>query len=158
LNRNMENINLRKALLRDKPVLLEFEQRVLEAERPYNSTIKLEDAFYYDLENLLTSNKSHLLVAEVKDTVVGSGYAQIRASKQSLTHDVHSYLGFMYVAPEYRGRGINRRIVEGLIQWSKSQGISDCYLDVYSDNEAAIRAYEKVGFVNSMIEMKLNLA
>ena len=153
----MEEFSLRKASLRDESVLLEFEQKVLEAERPYNSTIKLVGASYYDLTDLLTSNNSHLLVAVVKDTVVGSGYAQIRTSKQSLTHDVHSYLGFMYVVPQYRGRGINKRIVERLIQWSNSQGISDCYLDVYSENEAAIQAYEKVGFVKSMIEMKLNL-
>jgi ribosomal protein S18 acetylase RimI-like enzyme len=153
----MEEFNLRKASLEDETVLFEFEQEVLAAERPYNSTIKLVDAFYYDLNNLLTSTQSHLLVAEVEDRVVGSGYAQIRASKQSLTHDVHSYFGFMYVIPEYRGRGINKKIVERLIQWSKSQGISDCYLDVYSENEAAIRAYEKAGFSKSMIEMKLSL-
>lgn len=153
----MEKINLRRASLRDKYVLLEFEQKVLEAERPFNSTLKSTDTFYYDLDDLLTSNKSHLLVAESKGTVVGSGYAQIRESKQSLTHDYHSYFGFMYVTPEYRGHGINKMIIHELIQWSKSQGISDCYLDVYCENEAAIRAYEKVGFEKSMIEMKLDL-
>lgn len=154
----MEDVNLRRASLTDESVLLEFEQKVLDAERPYNSTIKLRDASYYDLKRLITSSKSHLLVAEVKDRVVGSGYAQIRKSEQSLTHDIHSYLGFMYVVPEYRGRGINKIILEKLIQWSKSQGVSDCYLDVYSENAAAIRAYEKVGFTKSMIEMKLKLA
>lgn len=153
----MEEIRLRKASLGDESILLEFEQKVLEAERPYNSTIKLLGASYYDLEDLLTNNNSHLLVAEIKDTIVGCGYAQIRTSKQSLTHDLHSYLGFMYVVPQYRGGGINKKILDRLIQWSNDQGISDCYLDVYSENEAAIRAYEKVGFVKSMIEMKLNL-
>lgn len=153
----VEEFSLRKASSEDESVLLEFEQRVLEAERPYNSTIKLAGAFYYDLKDLLTNSKSHLLVVEAKGIVVGCGYAQIRESKQSQTHDVHSYLGFMYVASEYRGCGVNKMIIQKLIQWSKSQGVSDCYLDVYSENEAAIRAYEKVGFKKSMIEMKLNL-
>ena len=152
----MEELSLREASLEDKAVLLEFEQKVLEAERPFNPAIRPHGAFYYDLHDLLTSTESYLLVAEVNGTVVGSGYAQLRSSKQSLTHDVHSYLGFMYVAPEHRGRGINQKIIMELIQWSKDQGISDCYLDVYSDNKAAIRAYEKVGFESSMIEMKLN--
>jgi len=152
----MDDIRLRKASKRDKPVLLEFEQKVLEAERPYNSTIKSADTFYYDLDNLLTSDKSHLLVANINGIVIGSGYAQIRASKESLRHDLHSYLGFMYVAPEYRGHGVNKQIIDGLIQWSKDQGVYDCYLDVYSDNESAIQAYQKAGFVSSMIEMKLN--
>ena len=152
----MEDINFRKASMNDKPILLEFEQEVLQAERPYNSSIKLVDAYYYDMDDLLSSKKTHLLVAENKDRVVGSGYAQIRTSKQSLLHEAHCYLGFMYVVPEYRGRGGNKSILERLIQWSKNQGVSDCYLDVYSANEAAIRAYEKAGFVGSMIEMKLN--
>lgn len=153
----MEEFILREAVLEDEPVLLEFEQKVLEAERPYNSLIKPDDASYYDLQDLLSSTTSYLVVAEVKGGVIGSGYAQVRASKQSLTHDVHSYLGFMYVTPEYRGCGINKRIVEELIRWSKGQGITNCYLDVYSGNKAAIRAYEKAGFEKSMIEMKLNL-
>jgi GNAT superfamily N-acetyltransferase len=152
----MDNINFREASLNDKPILLEFEQEVLRAERPYNSVIKLVDACYYDMDDLLNSPTTYLLVAEARDKVVGSGYAQLRASKQSLLHDTHSYLGFMYVVPEYRGRGVNKGILERLIHWSKKQGVSDCYLDVYSENKAAIRAYEKVGFENSMIEMKFN--
>jgi len=153
----VEEISLRKASLKDESVLLEFEQQVIDAERPYNSALKPADAVYYDLKNLLAGHQSHLLVAEVKGAVVGSGYAQIRVSKQSVAHDAHAYLGFMYVLPEYRGRGINKMIIDKLIQWSKDLGVLDCYLDVYSENEAAIRAYEKVGFEKSMVEMKLNL-
>jgi ribosomal protein S18 acetylase RimI-like enzyme len=153
---SMENIKFREASLSDKPILLEFEQEILQAERPCNSAIKLADAYYYDMDDLLNSEKTYLLVAETEGRVVASGYAQIRPSKQSLVHDSHSYLGFMYVVPEFRGRGVNKSILERLIQWSMNQGMSDCYLDVYSENEAAIRAYQKAGFVNSMIEMKFN--
>ena len=153
----MQDFILREAELADEPVLLEFEQKVVEAERPYNSAIKSGDVFYYDLPALLASENSYLVVTEADSRVVGSGYAQLRESKKSLTHDVHSYLGFMYVEPEYRGCGINKKIVEELIRWSKSQGTTDFYLDVYAGNEAAIRAYEKAGFVRSMIEMKLHL-
>jgi ribosomal protein S18 acetylase RimI-like enzyme len=153
----MAECSLRKAVLDDEPLLLEFEQQVLAAERPYNSAIKAVGASYYDLPDLLSNSKSYLVVAEVDGIVVGSGYAQIRVSKQSLTHDVHSYLGFMYVAPEHRGCGINKKILDELTRWSKDQGITTCYLDVYSENKAAIRAYEKAGFENSMIEMKLDM-
>ena len=153
----MEKISLRKASIKDEPVLLEFEQQVLEAERPYNASIKLSGASYYDLRDLLTSDNSYLVVAEVGGVIVGSGYAQIRTSKQSLVHDLHSYLGFMYVVPECRGQGVNQKIIEELTRWSKSLGITDCYLEVYSENESAISAYHKGGFVESMVEMKLHL-
>lgn len=63
----------------------------------------------------------------------------------------------MYVEPEYRGLGINKLVMENLIEWSKEQGVLDFYLDVYDGNDAAIRAYEKVGFSKSLVEMKINL-
>ena len=153
----MKNVTFRRALITDKDALLGLEQSVIEAERPFNSTIKAKDAIYYDLDNLLTDDASHLLVAELQGLIIATGYAQIRTSKASLIHSKHAYLGFMYVAPEHRGLGINKMIIERLIKWSKTQTVTDVYLDVYNDNEAAIKAYEKVGFVKSLVEMKINL-
>ena len=153
----VEEVNLRKATLDDMSVLLKLEQKVLEAERPFNSTIKSTKTFYYDIKSLISSEQSNLLVAEVSGQIIGTGYAQIRESKQSLQHDFHSYLGFMYVNPDYRGKGINKIILEELISWSDVQGVSDCYLEVYSKNKTAIKAYEKVGFENLMTEMTLKM-
>ena len=153
----MKNLILRKATSKDQSNLLNLEQKVVEAERPFNHTIKPGIAIYYDLNNLLLGDTSQLIVAEFNGEIIGTGYAQIRESKKSLKHAKHSYLGFMYVASEYRGLGINKLIMDNLINWSKEQGIFDLYLDVYDENEAAIKAYEKVGFVKSLVEMKINL-
>jgi GNAT superfamily N-acetyltransferase len=153
----LDNLVFRTASLQDRVALLKLEQNVVEAERPYNLSIRPRDAIYYDLDTLLTSEASHVIVAEAEGLIIGTGYAQLQASKSSLKHTRHSYLGFMYVSPEYRGLGINKQIIDRLIDWSKEQGVTDFYLDVYAENEAAIRAYEKVGFAKSMIEMKINL-
>jgi RimJ/RimL family protein N-acetyltransferase len=96
-------------------------------------------------------------VAEDGNNIIATGYAQIRPSRQPLVYDQHSYLGFMYVAPDYRGQGINQQIIDLLVRWSQEQGIQECYLDVYAGNTAAIRAYEKLGFKPSLIEMKLRI-
>jgi len=153
----LKDINIRKAHISDRSTLLKLEQKVIEAERPYNSIIKSNSTVYYDIDNLLIDDASNLIVAEFKGEIVGTGYAQIRTSKKSLEHGTHSYLGFMYVSEDHRGFGINKLILEHLIKWSKERGILDLYLDVYEGNNAAIRAYEKVGFTNSLIEMKINL-
>ena len=63
----------------------------------------------------------------------------------------------MFVKPEYRGQGVNKAVLERLLAWSKDNGVADCYLDVYAENTAAIRAYEKAGFAGSLLEMKLQL-
>jgi ribosomal protein S18 acetylase RimI-like enzyme len=151
-----KNLNYREAILSDLDQLRILEQKVVEAERPFNSSIKEGETTYYDIEGLITDNMSHLIVAEDAGNVIGSGYAQIRTSKESMQHDHHSYLGFMYVSPEHRGTGINKQIIEILISWSKTQGMKDFYLDVYSENAPAIRAYEKIGFTPCFVEMKLN--
>jgi GNAT superfamily N-acetyltransferase len=63
----------------------------------------------------------------------------------------------MYVVPEYRGKGVNRKIIEVLKQWSVSQNVTEVRLEVYIKNLAAIKAYEKAGFTPHMMEMRMGL-
>ena len=148
-------MQFRQATLSDVNALLALEQAVVDAERPFNSAIKAQGARYYDIPALVTDDDSYLLVAEDNGAIVATGYVQIRQSKPSLEHNVHGYLGFMYVAPAYRGMGLNKQIIDTLMAWAESKQVFDFYLDVYADNRAAINAYEKVGFQSSMLEMKL---
>ena len=148
-------MQIRQATLSDVNALLALEQAVVDAERPFNSAIKAQGARYYDIPALITDDDSYLLVAEDNGAIVATGYVQIRQSKPSLEHNVHGYLGFMYVAPAYRGMGLNKQIIDTLMAWAESKQVFDFYLDVYAENRAAINAYEKVGFQPSMLEMKL---
>ncbi|MET1249104.1 GNAT family N-acetyltransferase [Sporolactobacillus sp. STCC-11] len=52
----------------------------------------------------------------------------------------------VYVAPEYRGQRIARRIMEYVIDDVKKEGVAKLYLFVVTTNESAIRAYKKFGF------------
>ncbi|MDK2596165.1 GNAT family N-acetyltransferase [Pseudoalteromonas obscura] len=150
-----DKILFRKAKLEDKAALLVLEQAVVDAERPYNSQIK-PHAYYYNLNDLLQSENAWLQVAEYDNEIIATGYVQIRPSKQSLTHANHGYLGFMFVSPEFRGQGLNKKIIQHLMSWAESKGVYDFYLDVYNDNQAAINAYQKLGFKPSLLEMKVN--
>lgn len=150
-------MEFREATLADKTRLLEFEQGVLEAERPFNDDIKESGAYYYDIDELITSPSTYLLVAQEQGEIVATGYAKIQTSKASLSHEQHGYLGFMYVKPDFRGKGVNAKVMEHLVSWCKKQDVTHLYLDVYADNDSAIKAYEKVGFTPSLVEMKLKL-
>lgn len=150
-------MQFRAATTEDIAQLLELEQLVVEAERPFNSQIKTGRPKYYDLPALIQQDNSYLLVAEDEHQIVATGYATIRASKVSLQHERDAYLGFMYVAHKYRGQGLNQQVINKLMEWAQQQGVNDFYLDVYAQNQAAIRAYEKLGFEASMVEMKLRL-
>ena len=153
----MDEIVIRKATKNDLEELHQFEQGVIAAERPYDSTLKNGLIHYYDLKEMIDASHIELLVAEVNNKLIASGYARIEEAKPYLKHATHAYLGFMYVLPEYRGRGINKKIVEALKKWAFSQDVKELRLEVYFDNIAAIKAYEKIGFSKHMIEMRFNL-
>lgn len=146
----------REATEKDLEILLEFEQGVITAERPFNSTLIEGEIHYYDLKFLIQSPDATVIVAEENNEVIASGYALIKKSEKYYNQfEKYSYLGFMYVKPEHRGKGINKVITDELISWSKSRGISEVRLDVYAQNESAIKAYEKAGFEPHLLTMRL---
>lgn len=153
----MEEITIRKATHSDLDTLRRFEQGVINAERPFDPTLKAGHINYYDLEFMIDAPHIELLVAEIKGEVVGSGYARIESAEPFLAHRQHAYLGFMYVEPKHRGKGINKIIVAALKEWSLSQNITELRLEVYYNNIPALSAYEKAGFTKHMIEMRMGL-
>ena len=153
----MDQVIIRKAKSNDLEQLYAFEQGVVQAERPFDPTLKNGLIHYYDLKEMITASNTEVVVAELNNKIIGSGSARIEKSKSYLKHPHHAYLGFMYVLPEYRGKGINKRIVETLKNWAHLQNVNELRLEVYSNNTSAIKAYEKIGFSKHMIEMRFNL-
>jgi len=126
-------ITIRKAIIEDLPVLFEFEQGVLRTERPMDETLKLNDI------------------------IAGCGYARIKKARDCFQFDQFSYLGFMFTKEDYRGRGVNKKIMNYLYNWSFSKGINEVRLEVYPTNIPAIKAYEKSGMTCSMQTMRIDL-
>jgi GNAT superfamily N-acetyltransferase len=150
-------IIIRPAVESDMDTLLRFEQGVIAAERPMDPTIKEGPINYYDLQAMLHSPDIHLVLAELDHTPIGSGYARIERGRHYLKHSHHAYLGFMYVEPTHRGKGVNQLIITALKAWAQSRQITELRLDVYHTNTNAIRAYEKAGFSQHLIQMRMGL-
>jgi ribosomal protein S18 acetylase RimI-like enzyme len=150
-------ITTRSANLADLDTLLQFEQGIVAAERPYDPTLKAGEIHYYDLQALILSPAAEVIVASAGAELVGSGYAQIRSGKDYNQHERFAYLGFMYVKPNHRGQGINGLVLDALTNWIRSQGIAEIRLEVYAENDSAKRAYEKAGFTPNLLEMRMNL-
>lgn len=153
----MEKIHIRQATPDDRDTLLEFEQGVIDAERPFDNTLKEGKINYYNLKKFILDKDTEVVVAECDGELIGSGYARIIQAKPFLKHEKYAYFGFMYVHPDHRGKGVNKQVIDTLKQWCISRGIAEIRLDVYSDNRAAIRAYEKAGFERHMVNMRMPL-
>ncbi|NNE99017.1 MAG: GNAT family N-acetyltransferase [Pyrinomonadaceae bacterium] len=151
-------INIRTAAGEDLPDLLNFEQELIAYERRLDPTMKKDGEInYYDLPELIASEKSRVLIAEANGIAVGCGFARIEENKPKFIERRHGYIGLVYVKEEFRRRGIAENILETLFDWLKERDVWEAMLKVYNDNDAAIKAYEKIGFRTGLIEMKMSL-
>ena len=148
---------LRVANLDDLPILLEFEQRLIKAERPMDPSINDGNISYYDISEMIIATNSEVFVVELDHEVVASGYAKIIDDRPYLKHKKQGYLGFMFVPEEHRGKGLNKLILDALIDWCKARNVFEIRLDVYDVNETAIKAYKKSGFRNYLLNMRYDI-
>jgi GNAT superfamily N-acetyltransferase len=63
----------------------------------------------------------------------------------------------VFVLPEWRRRGIARRLVGEGIQYLREQGVEEVHLDVVQSNEPAISLYRSLGYVTINEEVMLGL-
>ena len=151
--KRIENIQIRSACLADVKVLREYEQGVVNAEREFSNSLKSGHVQYYDLQSLIECEQTNLLVAEFCGEIIACGYARLASDEPYLKTQTHAYLGFMYVVPKQRGKGIIQKLVRELLAWARSRGVGNFKLDVYARNQAAINAYAKLGFRAELQEM-----
>lgn len=153
----MSEITTRAATLDDLDTLLLFEQGIIATERPFDPTLKKTPINYYDMKALIESPESEVIVAEINNQIIGSGYALIKNAKPYEDHERYAYLGFMFVEEIFRGKAVNKHIIERLKEWAVAKGLKEIRLQVYSENINAIKAYEKAGFKAHMLEMRLGI-
>jgi ribosomal protein S18 acetylase RimI-like enzyme len=151
----IEQVIIRKATDNDLTALLAFEQGVIAAERPFDPTLREGHINYYDIAKMISSDTVELVVAEYENNIIASGYARIENARPFLQYTQYAYLGFMYVHPAFRGKGINAMIIDALKKTVLAWGIHEMRLEVYVDNGPAISAYEKIGFTKLLTEMRM---
>lgn len=150
-------MTIRPATIKDLPILLDFEQKIIETERPMDPTlIQNKKISYYNIEDYILADHTEVLVAEIDGEIVGSGYGQIRNRKKYFKQKQLGYIGFIYLKKEFRGQGISQKIIQNLCNWFSSKKIEEIRLTVYDKNPKAIKAYEKVGFQKHIVEMRFN--
>ncbi len=150
-----QDILIREARPEDVQTLLEFQQGVVTWERQYDPTIAKDPVSYYDIKKLMSNGQAILLIAEVDGRPIGCGIGMEKEARHYLDHKTYAYLGLMYVDPEFRGKGVNAKIIEKLKDWAQVKGLKEIRLTVYENNLSAIRAYEKMGFKKHISEMRI---
>jgi ribosomal-protein-alanine N-acetyltransferase len=92
------------------------------------------------LRNFITSPRVALLVAHTGARL--AGYALLAFRRGSLIARLYS----IAVDPTHGRRGIGRGLIEAAMAQARARGARCLRLEVRSDNDKALRFYEKLGF------------
>ena len=88
----------------------------------------------------LASAHNHYVGARIGGTLVGYAGISRLGRRPPFEYEVHT----IGVDPAHHGRGIGRRLLNELLEFADGGAV---YLEVRTDNEAAIALYHSVGFV-----------
>jgi ribosomal-protein-alanine N-acetyltransferase len=134
MNRPSELL-IREMTLADVPVVLQIDQLSFPLPWPERS---------YRFE--LTRNpSSHLMVAEADQAASNSVIGFI--GSWLLADEVH--ISTLAVHPEFRRQGTGEQLLLTLLHWAVNRGAEIATLEVRISNQAAIRLYQKFGFIIS---------
>ena len=76
------------------------------------------------------------------------GLAQLRFLPSMWSDGFEAYLEELYIAPDRRGEGFGRKLLEAAIDLSRERGSTHLQLNTSEDDTAAIALYESAGFSN----------
>jgi ribosomal protein S18 acetylase RimI-like enzyme len=105
----------------------------------------------------LEDRNAVILVAETKGKTIGYAYGEIEGYDYMSLRGPAGVLNDLIVDPAYRGRGVGRLLLDGIISRLKSRDVPRVVLSTAAKNKSAQRLFERSGFRPTMIEMTREL-
>jgi ribosomal-protein-alanine N-acetyltransferase len=109
----------------------ELESQLFDGDDPWPAR-----AFLAELE----AKHNHYVAARADDKLVGYGGIARLGRKKPYEYEIHT----IGVDAAYQGKGIGRQLLIALLEYANGGTI---FLEVRTDNDAAISLYESLGFV-----------
>lgn len=116
----------------------------------------LPDEYYKAFEEISKDNNHELIAAELDGKVVGT-LQLIFLPSISLQGRLRSQVESVRVDKNLRGHGIGAKMMEFAIQRARERRAHVMQLTSHGTRKDAHRFYERLGFKNSHVGMKLNL-
>lgn len=105
-----------------------------------------EDAARARFAPLQASDRNVIVGAIAADGEVVGVAGLVGTERRKMRHRMDIW--GVYVAPEARGAGVGRRLLEACVDHARRiDGVLQVHLTVASHNSAAVRLYERLGFV-----------
>jgi GNAT superfamily N-acetyltransferase len=92
------------------------------------------------------------LVADEDDTIVG--IAHWITHRSCWTAGDYCYLQDLFVAPDRRGRGIGRKLIEAVYAEAQRRGCSRVYWLTHETNKSAMLLYDRIGDRSGFVQYR----
>jgi len=109
----------------------ELESQLFDGDDPWPARVFMAE---------LQATHNHYVAARTDDKLVGYGGVARLGRKKPYEYEIHT----IGVDSAYQGQGIGRQLLTALLEHANGGTV---FLEVRTDNEAAISLYESVGFV-----------
>ena len=106
----------------------------------YDEAVARSDEMWAETVRVTAEDPDTVIwVAEQDGTVVGQAVSRRDGSRLGIFG--------MWAAPEARGRGVGRALLDAAESWGRGQGSTTAYLSVTEGNSPAQRLYRRAGYV-----------
>lgn len=140
----MQGFRIREIKPDDDPFLAKIIRNALEefgANKP--GTVYFDESTDH-LSRLFCAKRSAYFVLEIDGIIAGgAGFFPTEGLDNSTCELVK-----MYLAPEFRKKGLGKSLIEHCMQAAKSAGYKKMYLETMPELKSAIAVYKKFGFTN----------
>lgn len=152
---------MRKATLDDLEQVKDLKLQAKASEARYNTSLRPladnRERYVRYLRNDLTSEDRAVFVATDGDEAVGVLTGRIHTTLPIRVHRRQGNISNLFVASQYRGRGVAAKLVRELLRWFRGKGIEDVYLGVHCGNAPALKMFRELGFQDYLIELKKDI-
>ena len=146
----IDNIKIRKAELKDVTIILNLIKELAEYEKLLDEVTATEDKL---MNTIFGKNKFvEVWLAEINDEPVGQVF--FFRNYSTFLAKPGFYIEDIYVRPQFRGKGIGKKLLNKVIELAKEKNYGRVEWSVLNWNEPAIEFYKNIGAV-SMDDWKL---
>lgn len=144
----MNNITIRPATPTDIETIVDFSRRLNKEDPSFTGDFHFEtDAVRTALTQFLTEpllGRAWL----VSDGNLPVGYVVLTFGYSLESHGQDGIIDEIYIAAEYRNRGIGKRVLEFVETEARQLGLKKLYLEVERSNSRAQKFYSELGYVD----------
>ena len=147
-------MNIRKANNNDIESIKKLENKLVENELKYDS--RLENDSNKTCTKYINDEDTLILVVEDNDNIIGYLYGYV-FGRRGLIKGKCSVLDNIYIEDNYQNKGIGTELINDFKKWSLDKDIDYIEVNVYVNNDNAIKFYSKNNFISKIISMDLNI-